>query len=145
MLYSPKSKDSNKKMNQRIKSLVNFWLPVVVWCGLIFYLSSRPLLPPTGNWFFDVVLPNLAHLVEYGVLFLLLLRGSKRASVSLFIAVLYALSDEFHQSFVPTRTASFWDILIDISGMLIAWLVIWKWLPIAPKKLKNWAKKLQLI
>jgi len=132
-------------MSRKSKLLINLWLPIVFWCGLIFYLSSLPVPPPTGNFFFDIVLPNLAHLAEYALLFTLLWRASKSFPFSLFLAILYAFSDELHQSFVPTRTASINDILVDILGVLLAWLVIWKLLPKAPRKLKNWAKNWQLL
>jgi VanZ family protein len=44
---------------------------------------------------------------------------------SLALAMLYALTDEFHQSFVPSRTASLHDCAIDSAGALIALTFIW--------------------
>lgn len=128
-----------------IKKFLSLWFPVILWCGLIFFLSSLPALPPTGNLFFDLILPNLAHLAEFGILFALILRATRSVSVSFFLAIIYAFSDEFHQVFVPTRTPDVIDILVDIIGMTLAWIVIWKLLPKAPKKLLNWAKNWQII
>jgi len=44
--------------------------------------------------------------------------------ISLILVVTYALIDEYHQSFVPTRTPSIWDSLIDIAGGLTALLIV---------------------
>jgi VanZ family protein len=73
---------------------------------------------------------KLAHLIEYAILaalFLRALRGGTNLGTKmslLFIAVwfvcgIFAVSDEFHQSFIASRTASPHDVLIDICGALI--------------------------
>lgn len=104
-----------------------FWLPVAAWCGLIFALSSVPGLESGLSW--DFTLRKGAHMFEYAVLFLLIRRAlagttqfSRGACVStaVMLAVLYAVSDEFHQSFVPNRGASSFDVMIDAVGALVA-------------------------
>ncbi|MCB4756429.1 MAG: VanZ family protein [Elusimicrobia bacterium] len=113
------------------------WGPVLLWAGLIFYLSSVPRLT-TGWGLWDLLLRKGAHMFEYAVLALFLVRAGRKTwptSVrpnvllwSLFGAVLYAASDEIHQAYVPGRGPSVVDVLIDSSGALIA--VIWcrkKW------------------
>ncbi len=70
--------------------------------------------------------------MEYAILALLLARAFRTSlreflrnhwfAVSLTFVALYALSDEFHQSFVSTRTASIYDCLIDTAGGLAALL-----------------------
>lgn len=114
----------------RIRPAARFlylWLPVGAWCGLIFYLSSIPNLKTEfGVW--DLVLRKCAHMTEYAILYLLVYRallGSypqvsiRRISVfSLLITILYAASDEYHQSFVPTRGPSVIDVGIDSAGAL---------------------------
>lgn len=117
-------------------------MPPVMWAGMIFFLSSRPALPSTGNPFFDVILPYLAHLIEFGVLFTLLWRANKKLSVSFLLAILYAFTDEWHQSFVPTRTPSLVDVSVDGLGMILSWLWLWKLLPKLPNKPGNWVKNL---
>src|SRR5438093_1320913 len=70
------------------------------------------------------VVRKLAHFTEYLVLSVLLyraLRARQRSSLqaaglAFVIAGLYAVSDEFHQWFVPGRTAAATDCLIDVSG-----------------------------
>ena len=130
---------------KKARKLLYLWGPVVLWGSFIFYLSSLPSPPSTGNPFFDLIMPIFAHLIEYSLLFVFVHRATKKPLFSFFLVIFFALSDEFHQSFVPTRTPSLFDILVDVLGMVLAWLTIWKLLPKAPKRLKLWAKKLALI
>ncbi len=111
---------------------LSLWLPVAVWCGIIFILSGIPNLK-TEFGFWDLVLRKCAHMTEYAVLYLLIyraLRGSyprvssfRLSLLSLFLTVLYAASDEYHQSFVPTRGPSAADVAIDAAGAAIALLI----------------------
>lgn len=103
-----------------------YWLPVILWVGVIFYLSSRPGLASPLPVFYDVFLRKLAHAAEFGILFLLLFRawriGHKAgfATVlfwSLVVSVIYALFDEAHQYFVPLREARLRDVGIDSLGV----------------------------
>lgn len=66
-----------------------------------------------------------SHLIEYAVFGVLLFRAIRAdregwswrwAVAAIAIAALYAMTDEWHQSFVPSRTASVWDVLIDTTG-----------------------------
>lgn len=118
------------------KKFLFLWTPVIVWVGFIFYLSSLQIKPPTGTWL-DVILPYIVHLTEYGVLFALIWRASKRSALSFLLIILYALADEFHQSFVPTRTADPFDVLTDIIGALLTYIVIWRSLLKARERRKN--------
>jgi VanZ family protein len=94
------------------------WGPVVVWAGLIFALSSIPHLG-TGLGVWDVVLRKLAHAAEYAILGGLLLRASRSPSVAVLVGSAYAVTDEFHQTFVRARHGSPVDWLIDTAGVLI--------------------------
>ena len=103
-----------------------FWLPVFLWAGLIFYLSGMPNLS-LGGGIWDFILRKLAHISEYFILTFLLYRAFK-GSFSLvsfylifwsaILSFLYAVSDEIHQFFVPTRNASPVDVLIDTLGII---------------------------
>lgn len=109
------------------------WLPVGVWAGLIFYLSHIPSLD-TGWGLWDFLLRKMAHMVEYAVLCGLLIRafvrtwpalGLKRLLVWCFLlSLLYAISDEIHQSFVPGRGPSAMDVLVDSVGIVMC---IWSY------------------
>jgi VanZ family protein len=117
------------KMTSPVKRMLYYWLPVAAWCSVIFLLSHIPGLK-TDLGFMDFVLRKTAHVVEYAVLFLLTYRalyesgaGRKKAYIiSAVFSVLYAASDEFHQSFVPGRGPSVADVGIDSFGVLAAYL-----------------------
>jgi hypothetical protein len=92
--------------------------------ALIFFLSAQPDLD-SGLGTLDLVLRKLAHATEYALLTLLwawALRPATRWNVlaAAMIAVLYAASDEFHQTFVEGRHGSPVDVLVDSAGVLIA-------------------------
>ena len=97
--------------------LLLLWLPVVLWAGLIFGLSSVPDLG-TGLGTWDFVLRKLAHFCEYAILGALLLRALGRAELAVAAGVAYAATDELHQHFVPGRHAAFRDVAIDAAGVL---------------------------
>jgi VanZ family protein len=111
---------------------IKLWVPVFVWAGLIFYLSSIPQLT-TGWGVYDLVLRKIAHITEYFILVLLLYRAF-RGSFNLtsfyllfwssILSFLYAVSDEIHQAFVPTREARIGDVLIDTLGIIIFFMLI---------------------
>jgi len=109
------------------KQRISLWLPVVLWCAGIFYLSHIPHLRITLYWW-DYPLRKAAHMTEYAILARLVtraLRGSTTWSTgqifiaSLVFVVFYASSDEFHQHFVEGRHGSPIDVLIDLTG---AWI-----------------------
>jgi VanZ family protein len=108
--------------------LVWYWLPVVLWMGLIFFLSSQPSLPRAPDDVLDVLMKKSAHFAEYFMLAALLSRAVSarwtldwRATALVFgIVVAYAISDEFHQRFVSGRTPSPWDVGIDALGAVAA-------------------------
>jgi VanZ family protein len=101
--------------------LVRYWLPPFLCAALIFFLSSLPgkKYPYT---FFSA--DKLIHVVEYAVLGYLVARAfgcdlHERQILfvrSLVVCVLYGISDELHQWFVPDRVVSVMDLLADIIG-----------------------------
>ena len=116
-----------------MNSLLRYWLPPVLWMGLIFIVSAQPTLPHHSDDLFDTILKKAAHMMEYGTLALLLWRALSRgrgtlswsALVTAFVvSVLYAASDEYHQSFVPGRNGTPVDVGIDAVGALVALLVV---------------------
>lgn len=104
---------------QRIR-LVSVWVPVLVWAAVIFALSSIPSLG-TGLGTWDLILRKLAHITEYAIL-ALLLRRAVATPVAFAAAVLYAISDEFHQTFVHGREGRPRDVLIDTVGVVLGLL-----------------------
>lgn len=71
-----------------------------------------------------ILLRKLAHMTEFGVLCLLWRRGGLRLWQAAAVSLLYAVSDEWHQSFVPNRCGCASDVVIDGSGVLIAVVLI---------------------
>ena len=104
--------------------MVSRWLPVLLWAGVIFAFSSIPSLSThLGTW--DLVLRKLAHMAEYAVLALLLLRATGSYAWGFGLAVAYACTDEFHQTFVRGRHGSPVDVGIDAVGALVG-LALWR-------------------
>ena len=128
---------------------VKYWMPAFLWMALIFLGStdvlsaehtSRFLVPflrwldPQITWatlnLAQTIIRKLGHVTEYAILAALLWRALrsgtdwKSKTWILFVVVwigcaIFAASDEFHQSFVPSRTSSLHDVMIDICGALI--------------------------
>ncbi len=102
-------------------------MPALGLMALIYLLSAQPDLG-TGLGAWDLVLRKLAHAAEYALLFLLwvfALRGAPyRRRLAAAIAVLYAVSDELHQTTVDGRVGSPVDVLIDATGVALAALAL---------------------
>jgi VanZ family protein len=106
------------------------WLPLLAWMGLIFYLSAQPDLPHPPSGWLSLAFSVGGHLVVYGVLAVLWMRvlGDRPRSywLAFLLTMLYALSDEFHQAFVPGRSPDLWDLVSDAVGAT-AGLLAWAW------------------
>ncbi len=112
---------------RRLAFLASLWLPVVAWAAVIFTFSSVPDLGTgLGGW--DVLLRKLAHTVEYAILGALLARATRRAWLAVMLGVLYAVSDEIHQTFVPGRMGSPVDVAIDAVGVAVG-VGLWQLAP----------------
>ena len=146
-----------------MKIFLRFWLPVLAWLCLIFVGSTDVMsaeqtsrfVVPFLHWLKPNITPEtvaqihfairkLGHVSEYAVLASLLLRAVYRgtrlrwdSSVILlfvwFAATLFAGTDEFHQSFIPSRTAAFGDVMIDSAGAVLGTLLAWLWCRGRPK------------
>ena len=99
------------------------WAPVVVWAAVIFGLSSIPSLS-TGLGTWDEVLRKGAHLTEYAVLGMLLLRALGSVLPALAVGVAYAITDEIHQHFVTGRHSSPFDVAFDACGLALGLLLL---------------------
>ncbi len=131
------------------RSLLGRWWPAALWMALIFLASADAdsgargsrLIGPFLDWIVPALTPEaraavilgmrkVVHVVTFGVLALLVHRALRRNSqapwswgqalAALGLTLLYAISDEVHQSFVPTRVGSPADVLLDTLGAVIA-------------------------
>ena len=142
------------------------YAPLLAWMVVIFFAStdafsashSGRLIRPLLLWLFPHIsegkistihflIRKAGHLTEYAILGQLAARafyGSAHEALrrrwfaaALSLMVLYAFSDEFHQSFTSSRTASVYDSLIDISGGLAALILYFRRHARAGRKLKE--------
>jgi CheY-like chemotaxis protein len=103
------------------KKMVQFWIPVFLWAAFIFCLSAIP-----ANYFPHIPIQNadkMVHFIEYSVFGWLLIRAFKHSrpgvgdvalvAISVILITVFAMSDEWHQSFVPGRVDDFSDVMVD--------------------------------
>ena len=144
---------------------VRTWLPVVLGICVIviestpFFGSDRTSGPlrwlwesllgpvPTAHWnFIHLVIRKTGHFTGYGLLGLLWLRAwwltlphsdfRLDAMLALLGTAMTASADEFHQTFLPNRTGTPWDVLIDCSGALFLQFLVYMFMRIfKPKRL----------
>jgi VanZ family protein len=106
--------------------------PTLAWMALIFALSSISTLPGPEIISWDFIFKKGAHMFVYAVLFWLMLRSIawnrqpqfKDFVMTFALVFLYALSDEWHQSFTPGRTPKWYDIAYDLWGAWMAFIAI---------------------
>jgi VanZ family protein len=112
------------------RHFLRYWLPVYLYAGLIFIYSSLSSPPPLAPKF--LYGDKLFHLVEYAILGLLLARAAKNSAnlrvhfriFAVCAAVVYGLSDELHQYFVPERKVELLDVLADGIGAFLGQMLI---------------------
>ena len=136
-----------------MKSFFKYWLPLLIWLGVIFVGSTnvmstdqtsryivpflvwlKPGMSARTLWTIVVVIRKCAHVIEYTILALLLWRALRRVptlhtralmvfGLVLLGCALFAASDEFHQTFVKSRTPSVRDVFLDVGGALLGLLI----------------------
>jgi VanZ family protein len=147
------------------------WFPAILWAAVISGFSTQLFSVPATSRFLLPLLERLfpgaspetlemihflirkfAHFAEYFIFSLLVLRGVRGEQIgwkfrwalaAIAIAACYAALDELHQAFVPERTASPYDSLLDSTGAVVAQLLAWLWsrrrAQLAEKRLANGA------
>ena len=131
------------------REIIKAWLPVFLWMALMFFGSTdlmsaehtSRILTPLLRWWNPDISPatiaqvhffvrKAAHFTEYAILAGLLFRalrfwvdGFWRAALVLATAIIFAVADEFHQSFVASRTSSLGDALLDWTGALFGLMI----------------------
>jgi len=136
-----------------VARLLSRYLPLVAWLVFISFASSdnfsaentSRIIGPLVLWLHPNTSPEtlalihfvarkIAHFTEYAILAFLAARAfrtSPKAALAnrwflaaFAVVIIYALIDEYHQSYVPSRTASIYDSLIDMSGGLVMLLIL---------------------
>ena len=114
----------------RPRALLDPWLPPLLLMAVIFFLSAQPNLD-SGLGIIDLIGRKIVHALTYALLCVLWWRvlrtvmppGAALAG-AFAVAVLYAVSDEYHQSFVDGRHGSAIDVAIDAVGAAVAALLL---------------------
>ena len=111
---------------------LSLWFPVVVYMAAIFYVSSLQHPPVPAN------IPDVRlHAVAYFGLMVVVTRAVAhgtwagvtllRLGIAWLITVMYGASDEWHQAYVPLRTAELRDVIADAIGALAAGISLKAW------------------
>ncbi len=128
------------------KLMLFYWFPVFGWMTVIFLMSSRQRVSVSEEYIVNFFFFKSLHVIEYGFMFYLIFRLINKISTSknnfewryiiaALLTLIYAASDELHQTFVPTRQGSVRDIFIDLIGVTISWIILRK----AYRKLKKYS------
>ena len=118
------------------------WLPAALIMAVIFGFSSTPSAQLPSFGLLDFVVKKGAHMLGYGLLACAYWVGlgleKRRWWLALLFAILYAMSDEFHQSFVPGRHPSWVDVFgFDGGGALIGLSLVKYWWMNRNRRLKG--------
>jgi len=114
------------KKTERFK----LWLPVIIWAGIIFSFSSMAINKETEFSWLDFIVKKTAHVVEYAILYWLTFRAfsekgkiiqKKYFLIPFLLCFIYAMSDEWHQTFVAGREGTLRDVGFDTIGALFSW------------------------
>ena len=125
--------DKPASRHRRLNKTVLFYgAGAIIWMGLIFWLSQQPALPSLPDSLLDLISKKLGHFFAYAILMALwwgairpLQPTTGRALILAFIiTLLYAISDEWHQTFVPNRSGQVADVLVDAAGALSVCLIV---------------------
>jgi VanZ family protein len=120
--------------------VIKSWLPVIIWAAIIFLFSANPdpytilpetwrvlrPLPTVTNFSMTELIGQIMHFVEYAILSILILRAithsrpisRKSVLLTILLTMIYAFSDEIHQTFIPGRTFQLFDLFIDLLGAI---------------------------
>ena len=119
-----------------LRGLAWRWGPAIAWAALIFALSAQPGLKMSSDASVDAPVRHVAHIFVYAVLAVLLVHALgglgrpltwRTAGIVALLAIGYGITDELHQSFVPSRTPTVIDVVYDAMGTVFGLGVAWAW------------------
>ena len=121
-------------MKKTHKHLLYHWLPLLCYCLFIFIQSAQPLTDLIPR---RPMLDKLLHVLAYFILAILFFRAYRSLLIktsqpvliwiSISSSILYGISDEIHQHFVPMRQSDAMDVLADALGSVIGVWVYCRW------------------
>jgi VanZ family protein len=134
--YMESIQTASHPISSRLR-IVGYWGPVCLYAAFIFYLSSQSFFPDTLPSYLEKLGDKSHHMMAYGLFGLLWYRafrfcgGSWAAPRAVLLAILasmlYGITDEMHQSFVPLREPDVWDVVADTVGAAAAVLAVDRW------------------
>jgi VanZ family protein len=107
-------------------SKISAWVLLLLWAGLIFVLSSIPDLHSGLPTIWDLIFRKIGHMLEFGILTWLAYRARPSFRWAGAFSLFYAITDEYHQTFVFGREGTVRDVIIDAIGIAIAIFLLWK-------------------
>jgi VanZ family protein len=135
------------------RTLARYWLPAIAWTCVVLLASSDTFSAQNTGSILEAVVTTLfgridpqtfevahflvrksAHLTEYAILSLVWFRAWRSGQpgfqwrwgmLGVAVALATAVTDEVHQSFVPSRSGDVRDVLLDLTGALAAQLILW--------------------
>ena len=112
-----------KRAEQTNKAIaVIFWLFTISYMGLIFYLSSKSLALPKMLSDTDKIIHAIVYFILAVLLYFSFFKSGLRKYlllITVIFTVIYGISDELHQYFVPGRIASIGDVIADSFGAIL--------------------------
>lgn len=138
---------------QQIITKIKLWAPPFIWAAIIYKLSDGRVPVASSVYWQDFAFKKSAHMFFYFILAILTYRGligdgmgkKKAATLAFIIAVLYGLSDEYHQSFTQGRESRFRDVGFDGIGAALGSVLVYNILPYMPESVLKLAKEFQII
>jgi VanZ family protein len=111
-------------MREKIEKQISAWLPVILWAGLIFHLSSGTVPLASTIYWQDFAVKKTGHVLLFGALSILIYRAlrmnkidrKKAAVFAVILSTFYGATDEFHQMFTQGREARVRDVFFDGGG-----------------------------
>lgn len=109
-----------------MKKIILNWIFVLAWMGVIYYFSAQPNLKSELEPIWDLFFRKIAHMAEFFILAFLLFRAylsnkmviGRALFLAVFMSIIYAVFDEYHQTLIDGRTGSPVDVIIDSVGVI---------------------------
>jgi len=139
-------------MSVKIEKQLSAWLPVILWAGLIFHLSSGTVPLASAIYWQDFAVKKTGHVLLFGVLSILVYRAlrvnkidRKRAAIlAVALTTFYGATDEFHQIFTQGREARVRDVFFDGGGAALVVLIAYYLPSKLSKKIYSLVEKFDL-